>query len=94
MDTPMQVSPTLFTAPTPRAHPTPLLVREYTSVRAFHQDAQELYLRTGYTVSNTSGLANRGYFRRLLGFWGLRQEQLVITYQSPTNAWQEHANPR
>ena len=40
MDTPMQVSPTLFTAPTPRAHPTPLLVREYTSVRAFHQDAQ------------------------------------------------------
>lgn len=95
MQTPMQqVSPTLFTTPTPRAHPMGLLVREYTSVRAFYHDAQELYLRTGYTISSTSGLAHRGYIRRILDFWGLRQEQMVITYQSPTNAWQEHANPR
>jgi hypothetical protein len=81
---------------TTAAHPTPVIVREYTSVRAFHHDAQELYLRTGYTVSNTGGLSHRSYFRRVLGFWGLRREplQLVITYQAPTNMWQAKANPR
>ena len=90
----MQVQPTLSTIPTTSDQPTPLLVREYTSARAFHHDAQELYTSGGYTVSSTSGLAHHGYIRRLLGFFGLRQEQLVITYQAPTNGWPVHAATR
>ena len=62
-----------------------MIVREYTSARAFHHDAQELYTREGYTVANTNGLAGHSYVRRVLGFFGLRQEHLVITYQPPTN---------
>jgi hypothetical protein len=90
----MQVQPTLSTIPTTSEQPTPLLVREYTSARAFRDDAQELYTRTGYTVSNTNSLAHHGYIRRLLGFFGLRQEQLVITYQAPTHGWPVHAATR
>jgi len=90
----MQVQPTPFTIPTPSEEPTPVIVREYTSARAFHHDAREMYARTGYTVSNTSGLAHHGYVRRVLGFFGLRQEQLVITYQAPTNGWPVHAVTR
>lgn len=90
----MQAQPTLFTIPTTSEHPTLVIVREYTSARAFHHDAQELYTHTGYTVSNTSGLAHHGYIRRVLGFFGLRQEQLVITYQAPTNGWPVHAATR
>jgi len=90
----MQVRPTLSTIPTTSDQPTPLLVREYTSARAFQHDAQELYTSGGYTVSSTSGLAHHGYIRRLLGFFGLRQEQLVITYQAPTNGWPVHAATR
>jgi hypothetical protein len=90
----MQVQPTLSTIPTTSDQPTPLLVREYTSARAFHHDAQELYTSGGYTVSSTNGLAHHGYIRRLLGFFGLRQEQLVITYQAPTNGWPVHAATR
>ena len=83
----MQVQPTLSTIPTTSEHPTPVIVREYTSARAFHHDAQELYISGGYTVSNTSGLAHHNYVRRVLGFFGWRQEHLVITYQAPTIAW-------
>ena len=90
----MQVQPTPFTIPTTAEHPTPVIVREYTSARAFHHDAQELYAHTGYTVSNTSGLAHHSYARRLLGFFGWRQEHLVITYQAPTNEWPVHAATR
>jgi hypothetical protein len=90
----MQVQPTLFTIPTTSEQPTSMLVREYTSARAFRHDARDLYARTGYTVSNTSGLAHHGYIRRALGFFGLRQEQLVITYQAPTNEWPVHAATR
>jgi hypothetical protein len=92
----MQAQPTLFTIPTTSEQPTPVIVREYTSVRSFNRDARELYTRMGYTVSNTSGLAHRSYFRRILGFWGLHREhlQLVITYQAPTNTWQAKANLR
>lgn len=79
----MQVQPTSFTTPTTSEHPTPVIVREYTSARAFHRDAQELYTRRGYTVANTNGLAHHNYVRRVLGFFGLRQEHLVITYQAP-----------
>ena len=90
----MQVQPTPFTTPTTSEHPTLMLVREYTSARAFRHDAQELYTRTGYTVANTNGLAHHSYVRRVLGFFGLRQEQLVITYQAPTNVWLAHADRR
>jgi hypothetical protein len=90
----MHVQPNLFTIPTTFEQPTPVLVREYPSVRAFHHDAQELYLRTGYTVSNTSGLAHRNFVSRILDFWGLRQEHLVITYQAPTNPWSQYAAAR
>ena len=51
----MQVQPTLSTIPTTSEHPTPVIVREYTSARAFHHDAQEMYTSGGYTVSGTSG---------------------------------------
>lgn len=84
----------LSTLSTASAYPTPLLVREYTSVRAFYHDARELYVRRRYTVSNTSGLAHRGYIRRVLDFCGLRQAHLVITYQSPSNRWQVNADAR
>ena len=90
----MQVQSTLSTIPTMSERPTPLLVREYTSARAFRHDAQELYAHTGYTVSNTSGLAYHSYARRLLGFFGWHQEHLVITYQAPTNEWPVHAATR
>lgn len=83
----MQVQPTPFTNPTTSEHPAPVIVREYSSARAFHHDAQELYTSGGYTVSSTSGLARHNYIRRVLGFFGLRQERLVITYQAPTNEW-------
>ncbi len=89
----MQVQPTVSTIPTTSEQPTPVIVREYTSARAFHHDAQELYTREGYTVSNTSGLARHSYVRRVLGFFGLRHEQLVITYQAPTTRWPVHADP-
>lgn len=69
-----------------------IVVREYTSARVFHQDAQELYTRSGYTVSNTGGLAHRSFLMRVLDFWGLRQEHLVITYQAPTNPWPVHVD--
>jgi hypothetical protein len=90
----MHVLPTLFTIPTTSEHPTPVIVREYTSAREFHHDAQELYLRTGYTISNTSGLAHRSYVSRVLDLCGMRHERMVITYQAPTNMWQAKANPR
>ena len=87
----MQAQPTPFTIPTTSKQPAPVLVREYTSARAFHHDAQELYTRGGYTVANTTGLAHHNYVRRVLGYFGWRQEQLVITYQAPTNEWPAHA---
>jgi FMN-dependent NADH-azoreductase len=90
----MQVQPTLSTISTTSEHPIPVIVREYTSARAFHHDAQELYTRGGYTVANTTGLAHHNYVRRVLGFFGLRQEHLVITYQAPTNEWPVHAATR
>jgi hypothetical protein len=90
----MQVQPTLFTIPNTSQQPTPVIVREYTSARAFHHDAQELYTREGYTVANTNGLARHSYVRRVLGFFGLRQEHLLITYQAPTNGWLVNTNPR
>jgi hypothetical protein len=89
----MQI-PSTFSTTT--EHATPVIMREYTSARAFHHAAREIYARTGYTVSNTSGLAHRNYVRRILDFCGLRREplQLVITYQAPTNTWQAKANLR
>jgi hypothetical protein len=88
----MHVLPTQPFTRTPPTNSIPSLVREYTSDRAFRHDAQELYRRTGYTVSETSGLAHRSYLMRVLGFWRLRQEHLVITYQSPTNPWPANAD--
>jgi hypothetical protein len=90
----MQVQPTLSTISTTSEHPIPVIVREYTSARAFHHDAQEMYTSGGYTVSSTSGLAHHGYVRRVLGFFGMHQEHLVITYQAPTNEWPVHAATR
>jgi hypothetical protein len=64
------------------------MVREYTSSRAFRKDARALYARTGYTVSQTAGLAHRG-LRSSLSFLGRefgwpRQQRLVITYSPPS----------
>jgi hypothetical protein len=88
----MHVLPTQPFTPTPPTDSILSMVREYTSARAFHDDARELYMRMGYTVSKTSGLAHRSYLMRVLSFWGLRQEHLVITYQSPTNSWPVNAD--
>jgi uncharacterized membrane protein YeaQ/YmgE (transglycosylase-associated protein family) len=64
------------------------MVREYTSSKAFRRDARQLYKRTGYTVSQTTGLAHTGLIRRLafLGreFGWPRQQRLVITYSPPS----------
>jgi hypothetical protein len=64
------------------------MVRHYTSSRAFRRDARQLYKRTGYTVSQTAGLANTGFIHRLafLGreFGWPRQQQLDITYSPPS----------
>ena len=63
------------------------MVREYTSSKAFRRDARQLYTHTGYTVSQTTGLAHTGFIRRLafLGreFGWPRQQRLVITYSPP-----------
>jgi hypothetical protein len=74
--------------------PTPPIVREYTSSRAFHKDARELYARMGYTVMNTSGLARRGSATRVLTFFRRRPEHVVITYAAPTNMWPVKADVR
>jgi hypothetical protein len=58
------------------------IVREYTSSRAFHKDARELYAHTGYTVAKTAGITRRGSVGFLLSWWP-REEHLVITYQAP-----------
>lgn len=81
----MHTTSPLDELPTKPAQP---IVREYASSRAFHQDAQALYIRTGYTVSHASGLAHRGLRDSLLFFarefgWPRRQH-LVITYAPPT----------
>jgi hypothetical protein len=81
----MQVQSPLFTLPTTSELSTPMFVREYTSTRAFRHDARDLYARTGYTVSNTSGLTHYGYFKRIFALLARRPEHLVITYQAPTN---------
>lgn len=60
------------------------IVREYTSSRAFHKEASELYARTGYTVADTAGMTYHGLVGALLSLWP-HQEHLVITYESPTN---------
>jgi hypothetical protein len=90
----MQVPSIPFTVTTTPENQTPVLVREYNSARALRDDARGLYARSGYTIANTSGLAHRGYVRRILGFFGLRQEHLVITYHAPTNEWPIHAATR
>jgi hypothetical protein len=61
------------------------IVREYTSTRAFHTDAKQLYARTGYTVSQTAGMPHRGLRRVLSSFWP-RDDHVTITYQAPTTA--------
>jgi hypothetical protein len=84
------------TTPTPTTTSTQLtrqVVREYTSLRAFHQDARELYARTGYTISDTAGLAHRG-LRDSLAFYWPHQRHLVITYAAPTNPWLVKGNAR
>jgi hypothetical protein len=64
------------------------MVRQYASSRAFRRDARLLFTRTGYTVSQTSGLAHRGLMGPLaiLGreFGWPRPQQLVITYSPPS----------
>ncbi|HEY7781324.1 MAG TPA: hypothetical protein VIC85_14035 [Ktedonobacterales bacterium] len=67
--------------------PSQLIMREYTSARAFRKDARQLYARTGYTVSATTGLARRGSAMSTLAFFRRRPEHLVITYRAPTNPW-------
>jgi hypothetical protein len=69
------------------------IVREYTSTRAFHTDAKQLYARTGYTVSQTAGMPQRGLRRVLLFFWP-REEHVTITYQAPTIARAMQADTR
>lgn len=77
----MDTTPTASTTP---AQPIRRIVREYASLRVFHQDARELYARAGYTVSNTAGLSYRG-LRGALAFYWPHQRHLIITYDSPTN---------
>jgi hypothetical protein len=77
----MNTTPTASTTPAQR---TQQIVREYTSLRAFHHDAQQLYASSGYTVSHTVGLSHRGLKDMLPFFWPL-QRHLSITYDSPTN---------
>lgn len=60
------------------------IVREYTSSRAFHKDAETLYARTGYTISDTAGITHRGLTGFFFSLWP-REEHLTITYQAPTN---------
>lgn len=60
------------------------IVREYTSSRAFHKDAKDLYASAGYTVMSTSGMPHRG-MRMLLSYLGRSRDHLVITYAPPTN---------
>ena len=69
------------------------IVRDYTSTRAFHTDAKQLYARTGYTVSQTAGMPQRGLRRVLSSFWP-REEHLTITYQAPTTARAMQADMR
>jgi hypothetical protein len=76
---------TLTTSTTPALR-TRQIVREYASLRAFHQDARELYARTGYTVSKTAGLAHRGLGDTVAFYWP-HQRHLVITYDSPAIPW-------
>jgi len=78
--------------------PAQPIVRTYSSSRAFRQDAQALYTRTGYTVSHTSGLAHSGLWDSLLFFareFGWPQQQhLVITYAPPTHSQHEATDVR
>lgn len=60
------------------------IVREYTSSRAFHKDARDLYASSGYTVMSTSAIPH-GRLRTLLSFLGQSPDHLVITYAPPTN---------
>jgi hypothetical protein len=78
----MNTTPTASTTP---AQPTQQIVRDYTSLRAFHQDARELYASNGYTVSHTTGLSHRGLKGALALYWS-HQLHLSITYDSPTNS--------
>ena len=78
--------------PTPPTRTTQRIVREYSSSKAFYKDANELYARSHYTVSDTTGLAHRRFFTRALMFFRLRPEHLVITYQSPINPWPVNAD--
>ena len=68
-------------------------VHDYTSTRAVHTDAKQRYARTGYTVSETAGMPQRG-LRRVLFFVRPREEHLVITYQAPTVARTVQADTR
>jgi hypothetical protein len=74
---------TTLTASTTPAQPTQQIVREYTSLRAFHQDAQQLYTSTGYTISHTAGLSHRG-LKDALAFYWPHARHLTITYDAPT----------
>jgi hypothetical protein len=64
------------------------MVRQYTSSRAFRRDARQLFTHTGYTVSQTAGLARTHLMGplALLGreFGWPRQQRLVITYSPPS----------
>ena len=83
--------------PAPLIRATQRLVREYTSYRAFSQDAQLLYARSHYTVEDTNGLAHRGLMDALRFFkreFSLPPRQhLVITYVSPTSPRDEDRDP-
>ena len=69
------------------------IVREYTSSRAFHKDARDLYASAGYTVMSTSAMPHRG-IRLLLSFLGQSHDHLVITYAPPTNHKQTSGDVR
>lgn len=73
------------------------LVREYTSYRAFNQDAQQLYARSHYTVEDTDGLVHRGLIGSLRflkrEFSMPPRQRLVITYVSPCNPREDDLDP-